>query len=93
MGRTPPALGKLWTLDVLALRVPAEHTGAKYHYAVIENVSKMTLTGDIPSYTEDSLLKVISEIRKVQGTELCRSRRTPNRLSQDAQLCGAPSTA
>ena len=66
MGHTPPVLGKLWTLDVLALRVPPERTGAKYHYAVFENVSRMALTGDMPSYTEDSLLKVISEIRKVQ---------------------------
>ena len=66
MGHIPPALGKVLTLDVLALRVPAKHTGAKYHYAVIENVTKMTLTDDMPSYTEDSLLKVISEIRKIQ---------------------------
>ena len=62
----PPALGKMWTLDVLALRVPAKHTGAKYHHAVIENATKMTLTGDMPSYTEDSLLKVISRIRNIQ---------------------------
>ena len=60
---TPPVLGKLWTFDVLELRVPAEHTGAKYLYAVVEKVSKMPLAGDMPSYTEDSLLKVISEIR------------------------------
>ena len=66
MGHRPPALEKLWTLDVLALRVPPEHTGAKYHYAVFENVSKMALTGDMPSYTEDSLLKVISKIRNIQ---------------------------
>ena len=66
MGHIPPALGKVLTLDVLALRVPPERTGAKYHYAVYENVTKMALTGDMPSYTEDSLLKVISRIRNIQ---------------------------
>ena len=60
---TPPVLGKVWTFDVLELRVPAEHTGAKYLYAAVEKVSKMPLAGDMPSYTEDSLLKVIAELR------------------------------
>ena len=58
-----PTLGKVYTFDVLELRVPAEHTGATYFYLVVEKVSKFAMGGTMRGYSEVNVTSALNEIR------------------------------
>ena len=59
----PPKLGKLFTFDVLQLRVPAEHTGATHLYLAIEKVSKFAIGGSMRGYSEAHVVSTLNELK------------------------------
>ena len=60
---TPPTLGKMWTFDVLELRVPSAHTGATFLYAAVEKVSKKIFGGHMRGYSETDVTDAQNELR------------------------------
>ena len=58
-----PKLGKVYTFDVLELRVPAEHTGATFFYLVVEKVSKFAMGGTMRGYSEANVMSALNKIK------------------------------
>eukprot|EP00964_Phaeocystis_antarctica_P161196 scaffold133266_cov94-Phaeocystis_antarctica.AAC.4 len=56
-------LGKNWTVDVLTLRTPCANTGAVYVYVAVDRVSKYICAGRMRSYTEESFISAMNDIK------------------------------
>ena len=58
-----PLLGDHFTFDVLEVRTPCIHTGAKFLYVVIEKVSKYAIGGSMRGYSEENVVSALNEIK------------------------------